>query len=127
MTYYTKTIPTALAEKLKGKGMPITMSNHLHQVAPDVRGLVKANFKEIDCPTYAEVLDWLMEKGINIRIESDWEFDNRDELDIVTSLATDFFVEKVGKSPIFVNVKGWHEAADAAIEIALRLIEENEK
>lgn len=66
MKHHTESISPDLAKKLKEKGMPITYSNHPHQIAPNVRGIVMGNFKEIDCPSYAEVFDWLMEKGVFI-------------------------------------------------------------
>lgn len=50
--YYTETIPVALAEKLKDKGMPIETEG-----------------ENIWCPSYAEVLDWFASKGICIFIE----------------------------------------------------------
>lgn len=118
MKYYTETIPLPLAEKLKEKGMPVLIEQEWYP-----NGMPKA---EKDChkpmTKFCDVFDWLMQKGINIRIESDWEFGDGDEFDVVTSLASDFFVEKVGMSPIYVDVKGWHEAANAAIEKALTLI-----
>ena len=64
-----------------------------------------------------------MEKGIHIRIESDWDIDSQ----IVTKLACDFHIEKVGMCPIYVDYPTWHEAADAAIEKALELIKEEQK
>lgn len=51
--YYTSQIPLPLAEKLKEKGMP-----DIEIVWNPIRG------KHYCFKTYAEVFDWLMEKGI---------------------------------------------------------------
>lgn len=122
MKYYTDCISVTLAEKLKEKGMPITMSHHLYQPEPGVRGLVRANFKELDCPTYAQVFDWLMERG--------WLVDIGREYDFATEQVTERFewaIEIVGYFSSQPDNGGgwcdtWHEAANAAIEKALTLI-----
>lgn len=115
MKTYTKTIPATLAEKLKEKGMPITYSKHLHQIAPDVRGIVVGNFEEIDCPNYAEVFDWLMEKGQCINITPDglrfnfaerWRYTCYGKRNYVSAFASD-----------------WCHTADNAIRTALSEIE----
>lgn len=120
MRCYTETIPISLAEKekLKEKGMP---------------------YIEIDCETYdsgteyqrderwcnntyAEVFDWLMEKGVFIfgfrrfdnwrwAYSSEWRF--RIELEDISQESVNGYL---------VNGNTWHEAANAAIEKALELI-----
>lgn len=110
MRYYTSTIPVALAKKLKEKGMRIIT-------------VVRENYleggyypPEIVTPAYAEIFDWLMEKGINISVSY---------LGILR--------EKQPYYEAYINWNNtanektftkctWHEAAIAAIEKALTLI-----
>lgn len=118
MKYYTDTIPLPLAEKLKEKGMPITYSKHPHQIAPGVRGIVVGNFEEIDCPNYAEVFDWLIEKGI---ITSIYPF-----ITEIRMIAYKLIIKTVRNNKVTTHCTNvystWHEAANAAIEKALELI-----
>lgn len=98
MNYYTATIPPTLAEKLKEKGMPIE--------------------KESDntwCPSYAEVLDWLMEKDIVME---------QTRLFGLFHIRPIIFGENKELMPIkdFCKAATWHEAAEKAIEKALELI-----
>lgn len=117
MNYYTETIPSTLAEKLKEKGLPITMSYHLHQPEPNVKGFVLANFKEIDCPTYAKVFDWLIEKEIYVNaypervsaVTQEYEYAYRPYIN-----------GQIGKESD--RTFSWHKASDKAIEMALELI-----
>ena len=88
MKYYTSQISVTLAEKLKEKGMPI----RYEQTDEGVRPMTK----------YCEIFDWLMEKGVHIRIESDWDT----ETQIVTKLACSFYIEKVGMRPIYTTSLG---------------------
>lgn len=110
MKHYTSSIPLELAERLKEKGMPITISN-LHQIAPNVKVSVQMNFKEIDCPTYASTFDWLMAKEISVSI-------------IPFFATTGFYAPIfVAREPLkTVEAPTWHEAAEKAIEKALTLI-----
>lgn len=119
MKYFTDTISVTLAEKLKEKGMPITYSNHPHQIAPDVKGIVMGNFKEIDCPTYADTIDWFMsEKNIAIilyRMTQNFRIALR-KADNGVLLESIWDTDANDKDAV------WHEAANAAIEKALTLI-----
>lgn len=110
MKYYTSTISTDLAKKLKEKGMRIIT-------------VIRENYleggyypPEIITPVYAEVFDWLIEKGIYISVS---------HLGILR-----------GKQPYYeaymnwnntanektYTKKTWYSAANAAIEKALTLI-----
>ena len=123
MKYYCECISVSLAEKLKEKGMPITYSNHPHQIAPDVKGIVMGNFKEIDCPTFGACFDWLMSK-------KGWLISIGREYDFATEQVTERFewaIDRVGCFSSQPDEGGgwcdtWHEAAEEAIEKALTLI-----
>lgn len=105
MKYYASSIPQDLAEKLKAAGMPIEKEGN-----------------NIWCPPYAEVFDWLMDKGWLVNIPREYDFANEQITD-----KFEWFIEKVG---CFSNQHGsangwsgtWHEAANKAIEKALELI-----
>ena len=115
MNYYTSQIPLTLAEKLKEKGMPITYSNHPHQIAPDVRGIVMGNFKEIDCPTFGSCFDWLMSRDFTFYIDSVYQERKK--------IGYSYYLWDSDLEPYYDNgFKTWHEAAEAAIEKALTLI-----
>ncbi len=101
MNYYTETIPPTLAEKLKEKGMPIS-KQHLRFAKPGESRLIR--------PTYAEVFDWLILRGINT---------------LVRQGKTDFIVAVYSATKDnYFRKDTWHEAANAAIEKALELIKE---
>ena len=94
MKHYCDYIPLSLAEKLKEKGMPIYLENDGYWG------------KTIKSPTYAEVFDWLMEKGISMDL----------------STRAFFIVWDKDGNPSVIKGKTWHEAAEKAIEKALTLI-----
>lgn len=116
MEYFRKEISETLAKKLKDYGMPITYSRHLHQIAPNVKGLIQANFEEIDCPTYAEVFEWLMtKKEIFITLPPIGCLDDGSyRFEATIAYAGGTYEEYLGGY-------AWHEAADAAIEKALTI------
>lgn len=100
MNYFIATIPPTLAEKLKEKGKPI-----------DVIVNFAGTGKNIDlAPTYASAFDWLIEKGIHIAIKP-----------IFGESSTRYSWVINYKSTISVYPT-WHEAAEQAIEKALKLI-----
>lgn len=76
------------------------------------------------CPSYAEVFDWLMDKGWLVNIGREYDFANEQITD-----KFEWTVEKVGTFLSQPNIGGWsgtwHEAANKAIEKALELIKEN--
>lgn len=118
MKYYCETISAYLAKKLKEKGMPIEMQPLYAQEAPNARGIVKAGVG-LRCPSYAEVLDWLMEKGLSCEITRHIDFAYEE-----VCPEWDWCIEKVGvlsDAPQGYS-NTWHEAANAAIEKALILI-----
>lgn len=118
MKHYTETIPVALAGKIKEKGMPIEMQSLYAQEALNVRGIVKAGIG-LRCPSYAEVFDWLMEKGLSCEITRHIDFAHEE-----VCPEWDWDIEKVGALRDSPQGYGntWHEAAEAAIEKALELI-----
>lgn len=105
MKYYTETIPTTLAEKLKEKGMPM-----------EEGGKSMIDWK---VPTYAEVFDWLMaEKNLTVilyRMTQNFRIALRktDDGALLISMWDGEYNDKNAD---------WHEAANAAIEKALTLI-----
>lgn len=106
MKYFTKTIPISLAEKLKEKGMPMP-ANY-------------ADLPQFSLPTFGYCFDWLMEKGLFVVIEPHWDF--ADEV-----ITKDFDAAVIRQGTIHTptpTTEGdtWHEAANAAIEMALTLI-----
>lgn len=124
MKHYTETIPLELAKKLKEKGMPIEMQPLYAPEAPNARGIVKAGVG-LWCPPYAEVFDWLMEKGVFIfgfrrfdnwrwAYSSEWRF--RIELEDISQESVNGYL---------VNGYTRHEAATKAIEKALEFIKED--
>ena len=127
MNYYTSTIPSPLAEKLKEKGMPIifdvwTEEDGINRMVDIFHGIYKER-KHHPLPSYAEVFDWLMsEKGVYISgfrwfdtwrwaYTTEWRF--RIELEDISQEEVNGYI---------VNGNTWHEAAEAAIEKALTLI-----
>lgn len=115
MNYYTELIPVPLAEKLKEKGMPLKV--HEEVFRGNGEHYVKSYWT-----TYADVFDWLMERGLRIVIEPFWDFANERITDM-----WDCDIVKVGvfssqpKTTISQH-DTWHEAAEKAIEKALILI-----
>ena len=104
MKYFTTTIPPTLAEKLKEKGMPIVLPKVIFY-------------------SYAEVFDWLMEKGLFVNIEPIWDFANE-------RITEDFESVVIRRGSIHTptpTAEGstWHEAATKAIEKAIELIKED--
>lgn len=129
MKYYCECISVPLAEKLKEKGMP--MEAWQGWATPYISVIENSEYDWLDfapqmverrysIPTFGACFDWFLNKGIHIRIESDWDT----ETQIVTKLACGFYIEKVGMRPIYVDCPTWHEAAEKAIEKALELIKE---
>lgn len=118
MKHYTETIPAALAEKLKEKGMSMMPCLNITQTNSfsDDGGIHFYYF-----PTYADVFDWLMEREVFIEIELEWDFAEE-----VISDGWEYGVIKKGTihNRLFSHGRcdSWHEAADAAIEKALTLI-----
>lgn len=96
--YYTETIPVTLAEKLKEKG--------IHPLR-DTR--MEGWLNSGDNITYAEVFDWLMEKGIILYLNATYKH---------------FFwrIETVEGIVQIEEFESWREAAENAIEKALTLI-----
>ena len=104
MKYYIETIPASLAEKLKGKGMPIIFSRQT--LSEDNK------FPYEYIPTYAEVFDWLMERDMFVIIEP-------------SHLKSSWYHATISRRKLFMaccEESTWHEAANAAIEKALTLI-----
>ena len=122
MKHYTETISVALAEKLKEKGMPIEMQPLYAQEAPNARGIVKAGVG-LRCPSYAEVLDYLWDKGIRITIRDDSfvdEFGHHEEWWTHVYRPDG---STLGRTDTFLPYKeSWHAAVNAAITKALELI-----
>lgn len=107
MKHYTDIIPLDLAEKLKEKGMPyIEIDCETYDSGTEYQR------DEVWCNnTYAEVFDWLLEKGVVITIRADYYLNG----------------EIAGWIPHYNHwgmkrCNAWHGAAEAAIEKALTLI-----
>lgn len=120
MKHYTETISPDLAKKLKEKGMPIEMQPLYAQEAPNARGIVKAGVG-IYCPSYAEIFDWFLDKGIKIEI-----YLSMTRLDAAKNPVEKIYAWNVFSRQIEVNGEedsmSWVEAADTAIIKALELI-----
>lgn len=107
MKHYTDTIPVTLAEELKEKGMPMLTSVSIDIVGG--KNVVGEAEDQWYCPTYAEVFDWLMDKNINIYLDSDnglWSW----------------FIESDCALKRTEDYPSWHEASNAAIKEALELM-----
>lgn len=111
---YTKEVSTELAQRLKELGFPA-----IETIIPDYFGEVGDHIK-IYPPTYANVFDWLIEKGIYIDIYAcymyvefgveHWVFGGD-----VASKGTNCSTEEF---------RTWEEAAVSAIDMALIILEE---
>lgn len=111
MGYYNNIIGQGLANKLAAAGM------ELRPLPPTFD--YELNY---EAPTYAVVFDWFIYNGIDIAIE---RFLNG---------KTDYYaVIKVAKNKVFVEteapekVLGWHDAANAAIERAIKILKSLKK
>lgn len=97
--YYTETIPVALAEKLEEKGMMV-----------DIAG------ENVWCPSYAEVLDWIMSKGVCICMTCTRRA-------FRMALGYGYVVQTIGKFYASEsNSHTWEKSAIRAIGQALELI-----
>lgn len=120
MNYYASTIPITLAEKLKEKGYwnpgctsTVQYDNACYSKDGRIHndGVI-ADWKDLlPAPTYAEVFDWLLEKGIIITIRAYYFLNG----------------ERGAWQPHYNHwglkrCESWHEAANVAIEKALTLI-----
>lgn len=120
MKHYTESISPDLAKKLKEKGMPIEMQPLYAQVAPNARGIVKAGVG-IYCPPYAEVFDWLMDKGIDAEVYLSMTHNGVNGVVKVYAYcvhSSKHLNEEHGEQ----DTMSWTEAAEAAITKALELI-----
>lgn len=129
MNYYTETIPVALAEKLKEKGMPMEVWNGTIQRIPYICIMEESSFVWLDkklvrysIPSFGACFDWLMEKGLRIVIEPSLDFANERITD-----TWDCDIVKVGAfssqpETAISQCDTWHGVAEAAINKALELI-----
>lgn len=122
MNCFTATIPLPIAKKLKEKGYwnpGCTISSQYNNACYFKDGRLYedgaiADWEDIHpAPTYAEVFDWLMEKGIQILLF--WDNDGRN-----IGCDAEVWSSKSGFTELERKVT-WHEAANAAIEMALTL------
>lgn len=129
--YYTSTIPLAIAEKLKEKGMPMNVWKGLRQGISFLSVMEDSKYDWLDkelenepskverryaIPSYAEVFDWFMEKEIYIRIIPFRE--------VKGVWAWSWFINRLTQPSINSDNywMDWTLAADSAIEKALTLI-----
>ena len=105
MKYYNSQIPLALAEKLKEKGMP--MQDAYTPILYDKPESVMSGYI---IPSYSEVFDWLIEKGMHITI------------DPVFGDSSTRYSWVINYDATISVYSTWHEAAEKAIEKALTLI-----
>lgn len=114
MKYYTETIPTTLAEKLKEKGMPMMPCLNITQTGSFSND---GGIHFYYLPTFAECFDWLIERGIYTIVHID-------KLLLSDGTFKNIYYPFTDKT--FSTIKDrkdtWHEAANAAIEKALTLI-----
>lgn len=127
MKHYTSLIPHDLAEKLKAAGMPMifdvwTVEDGINRMVDIFHGIYKEK-KHHPLPSYAEVFDWLMEKGYDVEAYLS-----------MTKTSKDGSIQRlyawIVNTPTSVNeatsrdmeYDTWHEAANKAIEKAIELI-----
>lgn len=120
MKHYCETIPVTLAEKLKEKGMPlgsyVWLPNGMAS-RKDEANLAYFDDQLIPYCTYADVLDWMMERGyliVILRSEGRWCY--------WVGLTTDYDTYDDTYEIEGEDFDTWHEAANAAIEKTLELI-----
>ena len=120
MKYYCEIVPFELAKKLKEAGYPQTRA-HAYTEGGELLGMVKLAFKDANgafpAPIYAEVLDWLIGKGLSV------------EMAKVKSLYSIHWVSRIEGIPQWERRRktklSFHEAANAAIENACEILKEN--
>ena len=100
---YTESIPVELAKKLYKAGMPIETS------ADD----------EWWCPPFAEVFDWLMEKGYIIMVVPTVSPEDYHIGDTIQN-----WTAYVNGNSVYLPYSTWPKAANAAVEQALEILEE---
>lgn len=116
--YYTEIVPFELAKKLKDAGYKEECSGHyakdgyLWETHPKQNSNDTENF--FSAPTYAEVFDWLMGKGLSVKIQiaignAGW---------IISAICW-------GENWCDISPATFHEAANAAIEKACEILKKN--
>lgn len=104
--YYTKTIPVAIAEKLKEKGMMVDIDCDTFDEGTQYR------HDEVWCnTTYAEVFDWYAEQGFYLSIHC-----------AQTPIGIGFYPSMNHVNFRSLNTDTWEKSAIAAINRALQLI-----
>lgn len=119
MKHYTEIVPFELAKKIAAAGYKqkdygsiyTEDGTHIGCAMPSpVRGIT------YNAPTYAEVFDWLLEKGISIEVRRYRSFD-----DTIYWSASAMSLQEHYATGLR---KGWHTAANRAISEALEILEE---
>lgn len=136
MKYYTKHIPFDLGVKLKEAGYwdprctYDTCYNGPCYIESGDRfygdGVIAPSEYIVPAPTYAEVFDWLMEKGIFIQMEPWHTFALQERMGFVYEINT------INEEEAKINCEVWNDfasfglCADAAIARAVEVLKEKE-
>lgn len=134
MKHYTETISADLAKKLKEKGMPMTLwqngnnTDYIEVLETRQEIFDESQTYEIgvrfQLPTYAEVLDWFMNKNVRVSVHT---YPAREPFAWGYILWTMDGIQLYDPNPMphimgLVCYPTWHEVVDAAITKALELI-----
>lgn len=115
---YTKTVSPELAQRLKDLNFPV-----LERMIPDHLDVLGGPQFKICEPTYADVFDWLIEKGIYIDVYACY---------IYLEFGVEHWVyggdvASKGTNCSTEEFRSWEEAAVSAIDMALEITEEERK
>ena len=117
MKYYTEIVPFELAKKLKWAGFPQVLAPHTHFYTKLGRLSYFGDYDSpsetsIEAPTYAEVFDWLIEKGLSVELSAH----------LVVWKSTLWSIQP--RQELFRGEGSFQEAADTAIETSCALLTE---
>jgi hypothetical protein len=134
MKHYLKTIPFELAKKLKGVGFPQKPGLNYYQISEGMPGAGYVgnpenydyeqfwNYKDVlyTAPTYAEVLDWLLDKGLSVEIKC------RCPIELGRKSCWFGTVYKISNAGMLYGAdkdkSDWCDACDLAIEFAITVV-----
>ena len=124
MKFYTDTISKELLDALVNKRYPYRTIPTDYKTLYDEDGVIIGGFPEygITFPTYAEVLDWLLDKGFEINIFKKDSNDFMGIADVMSGAEQDVII-RIGKD---VQSASFKEAIEKTILICLDFIEISE-
>ena len=110
MKYYTEIVPFELAKKLKEVNYPDYLTRNWYNEKGEIIDTLPMD--DYPAPTYAEVFDWLIEKGLSVELSSH----------LVVWKSTLWSIQPCQE--LFRGEGSFQEAADTAIETSCALLTE---